>query len=122
VLHRLLDEYAPTFTPEERSAAAVAFGGEILHFAAGNLTTPSIVALLRRACEVFPQSAKLANLFGQSLLQTGETDEALQQLSRALSLRQAAVLNKLEFPNAEGPALPGQIAEHIQTWERSASV
>src|SRR5262249_37244423 len=113
VLRRLLDCYAPTFLPEEVPAAAAAFSGTIKATVAPLLTTPAAVALLRRACEVFPQSACLANLLGQALYLTGDPAGSHAEYLRALQLRQAAQCYRAEYPKDDGAMYYWQFAEHI---------
>lgn len=120
VLHRLLEQFAPTFTADERIAAAIVFGRDFVDFTGGQLTTPGVLAFLRRACEVFPSSARFASLLGQSLYGMGHLTEALTQFTRALSQRRDSLVYKQEFPSGDGPVLKGQMAEHIRKWQAAS--
>jgi glycosyltransferase involved in cell wall biosynthesis len=71
LLHRLLDQHAPTFS-EEKPAAALAFGQAIAATLRAAGGTAETLALLRRACAVFPESARLASWLGQALYQAGQ--------------------------------------------------
>src|SRR5439155_11375748 len=85
-LRQRLDQYAPTFTPEEMPAAAAAFSRAIQEAVRAAPGDPSVVALLRRGCEVFPESARLAEELAQALRLAGEDDESLAHFARALEL------------------------------------
>jgi tetratricopeptide (TPR) repeat protein len=113
VLHRLVDLYAPTFTVEEKPAATIAFSQAILEIAGPQLAMPQAVALLRRACEVFSQSARLADLFGYALHLAGQCEESDRQYMRALEIRRLDAIYRAEFPKEDGRFYFWQFAEHI---------
>jgi glycosyltransferase involved in cell wall biosynthesis len=113
-LRRLLEEHAPSLTVEERPAAALAFGGAVGAVLRAAPNTPALLALLRRACEVFPESARLASWLGQALYEAGQADESHAQLARALRLRRAGRLWRDELPEDEGLLLYEQLAEHLK--------
>jgi tetratricopeptide (TPR) repeat protein len=112
-LHQLLDTYAPSFTTEEEPTAALAFSQAIQEMVGPQLAQPEAAPLLRRAVEVFPQSALLATLLGQALFLTGQAEESRHHLQRALQIRRQAVLYRGEFPNEDGTLHYWQFAEHI---------
>jgi hypothetical protein len=114
LLRRLLDEYAPTFLPEEKPAAAAAFSETIRDVAGPLLGTAPVLELLERGCEIFPQSALLANLLGRALYLAGRCEESNAQLARAMELRRAALTYRHEFPKEDGTYHLWQFAEHIR--------
>jgi tetratricopeptide (TPR) repeat protein len=114
VLHRLIDEHAPTFTVEEKPAATLAFGQAVLEIVGPQVATPEAVALLRRACEVFPQSGRLADLFGYALHLAGRLEESDAQFMRALELHRLDTIYRAEFAKDEGRSYFWQFAEHIR--------
>ena len=87
-LHRLLD--GRVFSPGERPLALSTFRPAILSTIAAATFGPSVIRLLRKAAEVFPDSARLADELGSALLRAGHLDEAFAQQARALSLRRIA--------------------------------
>jgi tetratricopeptide (TPR) repeat protein len=114
VLRRLLDEYATTFLREERPAAAAAFSETIRDVAGPLLGNAPVLELLERCCEIFPQSALLANLLGRALHLTARYQESHAQLARAMELRRTALTYRHEFPKEDGTYHFWQFAEHIQ--------
>jgi tetratricopeptide (TPR) repeat protein len=102
LLHRLLGTYAPSFTADERPAAATAFSQAIQDLAAPWLGTAEALELVRRGCEIFPQSARLADLLGHALHLAGKQDESYQHHVRALDLRRTAAVYHGEFPKEDG--------------------
>jgi tetratricopeptide (TPR) repeat protein len=113
-LQRLLDRCAPSITIAERPLATTAFRQAILKVVQTATFGPQVLALLRRACEVFPESARLAGELGAGLYRAGRLDEACEQQARALSLWRAATIYKEEFGAEETPAWTWQLAEHIK--------
>lgn len=109
VVWDLLERTAPTLTVVERPIALSAFRQAIVSVvarSAGDTNRPVddkkaddaiTVAMLRRACEVFPDSPKLAGELGQALLRTGDADKAVRQMARGLSLHQQAAADREEF-------------------------
>jgi tetratricopeptide (TPR) repeat protein len=114
VLRRLLDEHATTFLPEEMPAAAAAFSETIRDVAGPLLGTATVLELLQRSCEIFPQSAMLANLLGRALHLAGRHDESNAQFARAIGLRRTALTYRHEFPKEDGTYHYWQFAEHIR--------
>ena len=76
--------------------------------------TAEAAAMLRRACEVFPHSARLADRLGHVLYSLGEIAESSAHFRRALELRQIAKAYSAEFPRDDGSFYYWQFAEHIQ--------
>jgi tetratricopeptide (TPR) repeat protein len=114
VLGGLIDEYAPGLRPEERPAAAVAFGqavGEVNREAPGSAAAQ---AQLERACAAFPESARLAGWLGRALFVAGRGAESLEPLARALGRRRAARLILEELPAGDEGELFGQLADHVR--------
>lgn len=116
VLRRLLEEYAPTFTPVELPTATLAFSQGILDVAGPQLGAPEAVALLQRACEVFPQSARLADMLAHALRLAGRQEESNREYARALALQRAAAIFQAEFPQEDGRVYFWQFAEHIRQY------
>lgn len=114
ILHRWLDEYAPTFMAEEMPAAAAAFSETIRDATASLIDSPEVLALLRSGVEVFPSSVMLANLLACSLRAAGLHDESHEQFARALALKRAAQTYQNEYPKDDGIFHFGQFAEHIR--------
>jgi tetratricopeptide (TPR) repeat protein len=114
VLHRLLECHAPSLKAEERPAAAVAFSQAILEVAGPHLDTPSAVELLRGGVEVFPKSARLADMLGYALHLAGRRDESNQAYARALEIRRTAAIYRAEFPEEDGRFHYWQFAENIR--------
>jgi tetratricopeptide (TPR) repeat protein len=115
VLRKLLDCYAPTFMAEELPAAAAAFSETIRDVAGPLLGTPTVLELLQRGCEVFPQSSLMAYLLGRALYQIGRHSESNEQYARAMELRRAALTYRHEFPKEDGTFHFWQFAEHIRS-------
>src|SRR5207248_2506278 len=120
-LHELLDDYATGFKPDEMPDAAAALGQAVQDVAGPRLASADALALLRRCCEVFPQSARLANLLGATLHLAGEEEESQREYSRALAIQRTAALYRTEFPKEDGSIHYWQFAEHIQTWTGRAA-
>lgn len=118
LLADLLSQYDLTLTLEEMAEAADTFGQALCALPASTLTSPAGEALVRRACEVFPHSARLATLFSQVLREVGKEDAALFQLLRAAKLHRAASIYRREFPRDDGTVHLWQFAEHIRKWRR----
>jgi tetratricopeptide (TPR) repeat protein len=114
VLQRLLEEFAPTLQPHETSAAALAFDEAIRDVIRPLSLTSDVLALLRHACAVFPQSARLADMFGHALHHAGRHAESRTHLARALDLRRAALTFRAEYPEDDGTLHYWQFAEHIR--------
>src|SRR5262249_20175057 len=120
-LRELLEEYVPALAPEEREGAAVAFGQAIAAAARAAPGEPGALALLRRGCALFPESARLAGELAEARRRAGEQDEANQHHARALALRRLASLYRDEVPQEDGTVLYWQFAEHIRKWSGDSS-
>ena len=116
VLHRLLEEYAPTFTPVEMPAVTLAFSQAILDVAGPQLGAPEAVALLELACGTFPQSARLADMLAHALRLAGRQEDSNREYARALELQRSAAVFHAEFPQEDGRFYFWQFAEHIQQY------
>src|SRR5262249_25822604 len=73
-----------------------------------------VLALLRRACAAFPESARLAHALGQALHDAGESEESNAHFTRALALRHLAVLYQREGFKEDGTIHYWQFADHIR--------
>jgi tetratricopeptide (TPR) repeat protein len=111
-----LDLYARTLTREEMPTAAAAFSRTIWEVGTGLMGTPEAVALLRRACEVFPYSARMADLLGKSLRLAGKHEEAYEQHARALDIRRTAFGYQTDFPSEDAAIHHWEFAENIRRW------
>ena len=105
-LHRLL--VGRPFAPGERSQALSTFRPAILSAIGAATFGSSVIDRLRKACDVFPDSARLADEFGSALLRVGRLDEAFAQQTRALSLRRIAGTFREEYPEM-GRASPSWV-------------
>jgi tetratricopeptide (TPR) repeat protein len=114
VLHRLLDFYAPSFTKDEKPVAAAAFSQAILDIAGPELVTTAALELLRRACDVFPESARLADLLRYALHLAGSYEESNRHYVRALDLRRTSAVYRAEYPKEDGRIHFWQFAENIR--------
>jgi tetratricopeptide (TPR) repeat protein len=112
VLLRLVDRIAASLTPEEQPVALAAFRQAILSAIQLAPTGENVATLLRRACEVFPESARLASELGAALERAGEAEEAWQHHARALRLARQTRLYQEEFPREQAPAWTWQFAEY----------
>jgi tetratricopeptide (TPR) repeat protein len=113
-LRRFLDDHGSSFKAEEKPQAAAAFSQTLREIGGPWLATPEGLNLLRRVVEIFPHSARLADLIGQVLHLLGEEEESRRHLLRALELRRSAVLYRSEFPEEDGRLHYWQFAETIQ--------
>jgi tetratricopeptide (TPR) repeat protein len=116
LLRRLLDEHAPSFKVEERVAAAAAFGQAIGAAVRSAPGASEALALLERACAVFPESGRLAALLGEALYQAGRAEESHAWLARSLRLHRAARTTRDEPRADDSTLLCEQLAEHILRW------
>lgn len=119
-LQQLLDEFAPTFKADEIADAADAFGQAFMGLAGPAFTAPAARSLLARACEVFPHSARIANLAGLALHMAGEEEKSQRYYVRALELYRVGLLHRQEFPREDGSVHFWQFAEHIRNWRKRA--
>jgi hypothetical protein len=115
-LRRVLERLASTFIPEEMPKATAAFSHAIMQMAGRFIGTPEVLDLLRRACEVFPLSARLADMLGHALHLAGKEDESHSQYARALEIRRTSNTYRSEFPKDQDALPYWQFAEHIRKW------
>jgi tetratricopeptide (TPR) repeat protein len=113
VLSRVLERFASTISPQERPRATSAFRQAILEAVEASPCGPDVVLLLRLACQVFPESARLAGELGVALRRDGQPEEAFPHEARALTLRRQAALEHEEFPRQETSPYSWLFAEHI---------
>lgn len=73
---------------------------------------PSITELLKQACKIFPNSAKLKNLLGISLRAERKHQESDQSFRQALTLKTTALCFRQEYEN-DAESYYWQLAEHI---------
>ncbi len=71
-LLQVLEEYGPDFSDYEKSAAGAAFAEAFRAAASRVADNPEYSTLLQRACQVFPGSAKLADLRGRLPTPSGQ--------------------------------------------------
>jgi hypothetical protein len=69
--------------------------------------------MLRKACEYFPESVRILDMFGHALLARGREEEARRWFRRALQFHHAAALYHSEFPKTDGSIHFWQFAFHI---------
>lgn len=91
----------------EQSAA------EAIHGVEGG---PEGAALLRRACELFPHSARLADMLGQVLYRQGDAEESATCFRRALVIRRTAKMYAAEFPRDDRSFHFWQFADSVARW------
>ncbi len=113
VLLPLLERFAESFTPEERPLTLAAFRHAIVAAVQAAPTVVEVVPLLRRACEAFPESARLASELAVALERSGQSDEAYRCHARALQLSRQARLYQEEFPREQSPQWNWQFGEYI---------
>ncbi len=113
VFHRYLDEYAPTFLDDELPLAAPAFSDTATQLPREALTTPEGLAALTRACELFPDSPRLATLAALAFERAGLATKARHAHEHARRLETASRLFEAEFPEDDGTFHMWQFSEHI---------
>ena len=74
----------------------------------------NVLPLLSRACQFFPESARLAAEHGSALHRAGRAKESYAEHARALSLHRQSNITRDEFKQGEAPPLIWQLAEHIR--------
>jgi tetratricopeptide (TPR) repeat protein len=109
-LAELLDRFVPTTHPEERPQLAAAFGGALAELAAD----PEALDLVRRACELLPESARLADAYAAALFAAGRVAEAAAESERALRLARTARTFQAEYPDPQPAARRWAIAEYAR--------
>jgi hypothetical protein len=77
-------------------------------------TDPQATQLLRQACELYPQSARLADGLGRALQQRGAHAESADHDRRAREIQETARLHTAEFPRAAGSLHRWELIEHIR--------
>jgi tetratricopeptide (TPR) repeat protein len=70
--------------------------------------------LVHRACELFPHSARLADIANRLMQAHGQLDAAAAHAHRALALRRTAQAYAAEFPQQDGTFHRWQMVDHIQ--------
>jgi tetratricopeptide (TPR) repeat protein len=113
VLSRHLDRVKFSITEMERPIAQTAFREAVL--SAIQIAPPGkpTVSLLERACEVFPESARLASELGTALEQAGRAQESYRHQARAWRLSRRATCYKQEYPGEQVPNWSWQLADCI---------
>jgi tetratricopeptide (TPR) repeat protein len=114
LLRNLLDDFAPSLTADERPNAAVSFSQTIFEVAGPLLATAPALSLVGRACEVFPDSARMADMFGHALRLAGRHAESRTEHIRALDIRRASAIYRTEFSQEDGRFHFWQFAENIR--------
>lgn len=117
-LGRLLDVHGPRLVPDERPSAAATFSQALTDMAGPRLTEAAVLPVLARAVELFPESARLLDLYGHALRFAGRQAEALVQHERALQQRRSALLFRSEYPQEDGSLHYWQFAEHVRRWTK----
>ena len=79
-----------------------------------HIRTPEAVALLRRSRQLFPESARFADLLGYALAQTGQHAESHAVHAQALGLRRKAIIFNQEYPKDVSSLLLWQLGEHLE--------
>ena len=113
-IHRIVDRFESTLVPRERNTALRAIRQALATVIQAMPNPQELILLLRRACEIFPESGWLANELGSALYQSGEFREAYLYQSIAMQMRQQAATFREEFPGQEASPWPWQFADHIQ--------
>ena len=113
-IHRVIDRFDSTLVPRERETALRAIRQVLTTSFLSTANQPELIPLLRRACEIFPESAWLANELGSALSRSGEFRESYFYHSLAMQMRQKATTYREEFPTQEANPWPWQFADHIQ--------
>ncbi|HEV8062515.1 MAG TPA: glycosyltransferase [Gemmataceae bacterium] len=112
-LVQVLEEYAPGFSDYEKPVAGAAFAEAFRAAASRAAENPEFSALLERACQLFPRSAKLADLRGRFLRRAGKEAEACRELTRALDLWLTSKSFQAEYPQEDGSPYFWQLGQHI---------
>jgi tetratricopeptide (TPR) repeat protein len=120
LLHQLLDLTSARPHPED-FASVTAFATAAAEAIKSTSATADAAALLRRACEVFPQSAKLADMLGRILYAMDEIEDSSLHYCRALALRHAAKAYAADFSREDGSFYIWQFADHIHQCQSDES-
>lgn len=111
-----LKRYSGRILDIERTTALSALRQAILDVLKTAPPEVDLVPLLARACEIFPESARLASEYAAALSRAGQHEESHAQYARASELRKAAAIEREEFPRDNTPPLLWQFAEHIRNY------
>lgn len=96
VLTDLLARVGPTLSTLERPLALGAFRSALAGLLARSPAPIACQAMLRQACTLFPESARLAGWHGEVLYRL-DPQRAMRELARASALRVAAAVDRDEF-------------------------
>ena len=113
-IHRVVDRFESTLVPRERDTALRATRQALATVIQSMPNQPELIPLLRRLCEIFPESVWLANELGSALYRSGEFREAYIYQSLAMRMREQAMTYREEFPTPDACLWPWQFADHIQ--------
>jgi hypothetical protein len=75
--------------------------------------TVEMIPVLKRCCELFPHSARLADFYGRALYLHGRLEESVKEHTRALQIRRDAYAYVAEYPKDDGSHFTWQIAEVV---------
>jgi tetratricopeptide (TPR) repeat protein len=114
IFRRILETHAAPLPAQPRLFALPAFGKTIVAVARAAPRAPEVLDLLRRACEIFPESSHLAGEFGAALYRAGLIEESYAQQAKALQQRRRAALIRSETGADDASPLLWQLAEHIR--------
>ena len=121
-IHRVVDRFESTLVPREKNTALRAIRQALATVIQLTPNPPELIPLLRRAYEIFPESAWLANELGAALYRSGEYCEAYNYQSLAMRMRQQSMTYREEFPTQDASPWPWQFADHIERHLPRASV
>ena len=114
-LRELLERVEPTLTVIERPVAMPVLSEAVIAAARAAEYGVEAISLLRQACEMFPESARLAGECGQALFRAADPDLGNRYLARAASLRiQADAVGK-EVGATDQIPWTWMFAHHIET-------
>ena len=114
-LSRMVDRIAPNIVPRERATVLRAIRQGLAGFISSASGNPEWMQLLEKLCELFPESAWLANELGGELQRVGRGSEAHRWHSQAFQLRQQVLIFQDEFPKQEAAPWGWQFSDHIHT-------
>ncbi|HTW94385.1 MAG TPA: glycosyltransferase [Tepidisphaeraceae bacterium] len=113
LLGELLGESSARPHPDDFASPPV-FAAAVSEALKSTGPTPAALAMLGRACEVFPESARLADIFARALFAADKIEESHAQYRRALHLRHVARSYQADYPRDDGSHYYWQFAEHIE--------
>ena len=113
-MNRVVDQFESTLIPRERDTALSSIRQTLANVIQSMPKQPELIPLLRRAFEIFPESAWLANELGSALYRSGMYSDAYLFHSAAMRLRRQAITYHEEFPSQEASPWSWQFADHIQ--------